>query len=41
MVKEYCAPGFNIAMSNAATDAFMDLVILLMPIYWVSFESSI
>jgi hypothetical protein len=40
IVKEQCAPGFNIAISNAGTDVFTDLVILLIPIYWVSFKAS-
>lgn len=34
-VEEFCAPGFNIVMANTGTDAFIDLIILLMPIYWI------
>lgn len=40
-ILEYCAPGFNIAISSASTDAFLDLIILLMPIYWVSFTATV
>ena len=39
-VKEHCLSGFEISISAATTDVFTDLVILLIPIYWVRFKAT-
>ena len=39
-IGQYCLSGFQIAISVSATDVLTDLLILVLPIYWVSgFES--
>ena len=40
-VKEHCLSGFEISISAATTDVFTDLVILLIPIYWVRFKATV
>ena len=34
-VVKYCMSGFAIAISVSTTDVFTDLLILIMPVYWV------
>ena len=37
-VARMCLSGFKIAISVSSTDVLTDLLILIMPIYWVSYS---